>query len=82
MSVKNYTNFLLSPGDYNFKINYLKDKMGHGVQVHILLNNLASVHSNISIALVMRSKCYERAVKLYPESFEFKVFMRSNTFIK
>ena len=56
MSVKNYTNFLLSPGDYNFKINYLKDKMGHGVQVHILLNNLASVHSNISIALVHEVK--------------------------
>ena len=56
MSVKHYTNFLLSPGDYNFKINYLKDKMGHGVQVHILLNNLASVHSNISIALAHEVK--------------------------
>ena len=56
MSVKNYTNFLLSPGDYKFKINYLKDKMGHGVRVHILLNNLASVHSNISIALVHEVK--------------------------
>ena len=27
MSVKIYTNFFLSSGGYNFKINYLKDKM-------------------------------------------------------
>ena len=31
MSVKIYTNFFLSSGDYNFKANYLKDKMRHGM---------------------------------------------------
>ena len=33
--------FFVSSGGYNFKINYLKDKMRHGMWVHILLNNLA-----------------------------------------
>ena len=42
MSVKIYTNFLLSLGGYDFKINNLKDKMRHGIWVHILQNNLAS----------------------------------------
>ena len=31
ISVKNCTNFFLSSGGYNFKINYLKDKMRHGM---------------------------------------------------
>ena len=42
MSVKIYTDFLLSSGGYNFKINYLKDKMRHGMRLHILLNNVVS----------------------------------------
>ena len=42
MSAKIYTNFFLSSGGYNFKINYLKDKMRRRMWVHILLNNLAS----------------------------------------
>ena len=76
MSVKIYTNVFLSSGGYNFKINYLKDKMRHGIKVHILLKKLASSllqyehyfwHS--------RSKCYEKAVKFHPEMFEFKVFV-------
>ena len=31
MSVKIYTNFLLSSGSSNFKISYLKDKMRYGM---------------------------------------------------
>ena len=41
MSVKIYANFFLSSGGHNFKINNLKDKMRHGMWVHILLNSLA-----------------------------------------
>ena len=49
ISIKIYTNFFLSSRGYNFKINYLKDKMRHGMCVHILLNNLASSLCNASI---------------------------------
>ena len=40
-SLKIYINFFLSSVGYNFKIDYLKYKMRHGMWVHILLNNLA-----------------------------------------
>ena len=40
MSIKIYSNFFLSSGCYNFKINYLKDKMRQGMWVHIFQNNL------------------------------------------
>ena len=33
MSMKIYTNFFLSSGGFNFKINYLKDKTRHGIWV-------------------------------------------------
>ena len=55
-------------GGYKFKINYSKDKMRHGMQVHILLNNLASFPLQHN----------RKAVKFYPEIFEFKVFVESN----
>ena len=42
MSVKIHTNSFLPSGVYNFKINYLKDKMRHGISVQILLNSLVS----------------------------------------
>ena len=42
ISVKIYSNFFFSSGDPHFKTNYSKDKMRHGMWVHILLNNLAS----------------------------------------
>ena len=35
MSVKIYTNFFLSSRGYNFKINYLRDKMRHNVSSHL-----------------------------------------------
>ena len=50
MSVKIYTNFFLSSGGWDFKINYLKDKMRHRMRVYIFLNNLASSPFNMSIA--------------------------------
>ena len=40
MSVKIYTNLFLSSEPYNFKTNYLNDKLRHGMWVHILVNNL------------------------------------------
>ena len=49
MSVKIDTNFFLSSGECNFKINYLKDQLRHGIWDHIMLNNLASSHCNTSI---------------------------------
>ena len=79
MSVKIYTNFFLSSGGYNFKINYLKDQMRHGIWDHIMLNNLSSFPSQQEYYFWQRrSTCYEKAVKRYPEIFAFKVFVRSN----
>ena len=63
ISVKIYTNFSL------------KDKMRHGMWVHILLHNLASSPLQHEYYFWHRgSKCYEKAVKFYPEILEFKVF--------
>ena len=77
MSIKINANFFLSSGGYNFKINYLKDKMGHGMWV--LLNNLASSSLQYRYYFWHRSsKCYEKAVKFYPEIFKFKVFLGWN----
>ena len=79
MSVKIYTNFFLSSRGCNFKINYLKDKMRYGMWVHILLNNLTSSHCNTRINFSQRGlKCFEKAVKCYPEIIELKVFVRWN----
>ena len=87
MSVKIYTNFFLSSGGYfflssggyNFKINHSKDKISHGMWVHILLNNLASTLLQHEYYFWHKmSKCYEKAVKFYPEIFAFKVLVRSN----
>ena len=39
---KNLYIFFLSSGGYSFTINYLEDKMRHGMWVYILLSNLAS----------------------------------------
>ena len=72
MSVKIYTNFILTSGGYNLKINYLKDKMRHGMWVHILLNNLAtSPLQHEYYFWHRRSICYEKAVKFYPEIIVF-----------
>ena len=61
MSVKIY-NFFLSLESYNFKINYLKHKMRHGMWVHILLNNLKlSPLQHKHNFWHRRSKCYEKA---------------------
>ena len=77
MSIKINANFFLSSGGYNFKINYLKDKMGHGMWV--LLNNLASSSLQYRYYFWHRSsKCYEKAVEFYPEIFKFKVFLGWN----
>ena len=79
MPLKIYINFYLSSG-YNFKINYLKDKMRHGMQVHILLNNLASSPLQLLCQKYCfwhrRSTSYGKTVKFYLE-IEFKVFVRS-----
>ena len=48
--------------------------MRYGMEVHILLNNLAQLshpHSNNSIAFGIGG-----TVKFYPEIFEFKVLVR------
>ena len=75
MSVKIYTNFLLSLGVYNFKIDYLKNEMRHGMWVHIFLGNLASSSFQHEYYLChRRSKCYGKAIKFYPEILEFKIF--------
>ena len=77
MSVKINSNFFLSSGGYSFKLNYLKDKMRYRMQAHILINNLAS--SSLQQEYYFwhrRSKCYEKAVKFYPEIFEFKNFVQ------
>ena len=77
MSVKIYTNFFSSSG-FNVKINNLKDKMTDGMWVYILLNNLpSSPLQQEHYFWHRRSKCYEKTVKVYPEIFEFKVFLRS-----
>ena len=77
MSVKIYINFFLSSGGYSFKTNYLKDKMRYRIWVHIFLNNLTSSPLQHGYYFWQRrSKCYEKAVKCYPEIFEFKVFLR------
>ena len=74
MSVKIYIKFFLSSGGYNFKINYLKDKMRHGMWVHILLNNLASIAFQRECYFWhRRSKCFEKTVTFYLGIFEFKV---------
>ena len=74
-----YIIFFLSLERYNFKINYLKDKMRHSMCVHILLNNLASSPLQQEYYVWhRRSKCYEKKVKFYLEIFEFKVLVRSN----
>ena len=79
MPLKIYLNFYLSSG-YNFKINYLKDKMRHGMQVHILLNNLASSPLQLLCQKYCfwhrRSTSYGKTVKFYLV-IEFKVFVRS-----
>ena len=79
MLLKIYINFYLSSG-YNFKINYLKDKIRHGMQVHILLNNLASSPLQLLCQKYCfwhrRSTSYGKTVKFYLE-IEFKVFVRS-----
>ena len=80
ISIKIYTNFL-SSGGYNFKINYVKDKMRHGMWVHIMLNGLASSPLQHKYYFWHRkSKSYEKTVKFYPEIFQFKVFVRSNNY--
>ena len=79
MTIKVYTIFFLSSGGYNFKINYLKDKIRHVMRVHIVLNNLVS--SPLQHRYYFwhrRSKCYEKAVKFHPEMFEFNFFVQSN----
>ena len=77
--VKIHISFSLSSGGYNFKINCLKDKMRHGMWVHILLNNLAlSPLQHKYYFRLRRSKVYEKTVKFYPEIFEFEVSMQSN----
>ena len=79
MSVKIYINFFLTSEGYNFKINYLKNKMRHGMWVHILLNNLASTHWNARITFGTGDQnAMKKTVKFYLEIFEFKVFVRSN----
>ena len=80
MSTKLHINFFLSSGGYNFKINYLKNKMRHGMRrVHILLNNLALLPLQRKYYFWQsRSKCHEKTVKFYLEIFEFKFFVRSN----
>ena len=81
MSVKIYTIFFLSLELYNFKINYLKDKIRHGMWVDILLNNLASSPLQLELYFWHRkSKYYEKEVKFCPEIFECNVFVRSNNF--
>ena len=63
ISVKNYTNYFLSSGGYNFKINYLKDQMRHRMWDHIMLNNSAS--SPLQQEYYFRHRrltCYEKAV--------------------
>ena len=79
MSVKIYTNIFFSSGVCNFKINYWKDKMRHGMWVHILLSNLASSPLQREYYFWYRRwKSYEKTVKFYLEITEFKVFVRSN----
>ena len=73
MSVKFFTNCFLSSG-YNFKINYLKDKMRHRMWVYILPNSLVSSPLQHGYSFWhRRSKCYEIAVKVCPDIFEFKI---------
>ena len=74
MAVKIYTNFFIFSNYRISKINYLIDKMRYGKWVHILLNNLASPPLQHKYYFWhRRSKCYQKAVKFYPEIFEFKV---------
>ena len=82
MSVKVYTNFFLSPGGYNLKISYLKDKMRHNVSSY-----LAEQYGVILIATRVllchrRSKYYEKLVKFYPEISKFKDLVQSNNLNK
>ena len=75
MFVKVYTIFFLSLGGCNFKVSYLKDKMKHEMWVHILV---CSLKPYIETFWHSRSKCYEQAVKFYPEIFEGNVLVRWN----
>ena len=78
MSVKIYTIIFFFLQRYNFKINYLKDKMRQGMWVHILVNNLASSPLQHDNNFWHRWKCYEKTVIFYHKIFKFKVFLRSN----
>ena len=79
MPVRIYIKFFISSERYNFKVNYLKDKMRHGMGVQTLLNNLPpSPLQHEYYFWHRRSKYSEKAVKCYPEIFEFKVFLQSN----
>ena len=70
ISTEIYIDFFLSSGGYNFKSNYLKDKMRSRMWAHMLLNNLLSspLQSNYYF-WHRRSKCYEKTVKFYQEIF-------------
>ena len=78
MSVKIHSNFFLSSGGSNFKINYLKNKMRYGMWPHILLNNLASSPYKHEYYFWHRRSKYYKKIKFYLEIFAFKVFVRSN----
>ena len=79
MSVKIYTNFFLSSGGYNFKINYLKVKMRHECEFISCLTIWRHPSCNTSITFGAGGQnAMKRAVKFYPETSEFKVFVRSS----
>ena len=75
MSVKIYTNSILSSGGCNFKISHLKDRMRHGMWGHIFWTIRRHPHCSTSITF---STGGQNATKKHPEIFEFKVFVRSN----
>ena len=70
ISTEIYIDFFLSSGGYNFKSNYLKDKMRSRMWAHMLLNSLLSspLQSNYYF-WYRRSKCYEKTIKFYQEIF-------------
>ena len=77
ISVKIYTTFFLSSGGYNFKINWLNDKIKHGMWVHILLNNLVWSPWKTGITFgIGGQNSMKKAVKIDPEIVSFKVFLR------